>query len=153
MKKHIIFKALSFNKVLGLDFGPLWENYLLHGVYLVARVTAPLLMLICHGYGKLMGFSNIAPHFPDPLGLGSTLSLILVIGAEFFGSLLLILGLFSRWSAFSLFFTMMVVVFIHHWADPFKEKELAVLYGLFFLFFTMAGGGKYSLDNWLKKKF
>ena len=148
MKKQLIFK-----KILGLDFGPLWENHLLNGVYLVVRVTVPILMLVCHGYGKLMGFSNIAPHFPDPLGLGPTLSLVLVVGAEFFGSILLALGLLSRWSAFSLFFTMMVVVFVHHWADPFKEKELAVLYGLVFLFFTVAGGGKYSLDHLINKRF
>lgn len=131
-------------------------------------------MLLAHGVGKWMGFSNIAPHFPDPLGLGSKLSviglnlfgvvlpdplglgsklsLILVIGSELFGAVLLALGLFTRWASFSLLFTMLVATFITHGPDPFKVKELAFLYALVFVLFTVAGGGKYSLDSLLKKE-
>ena len=143
-------KLLS--KILGLDFGPKWEGWLGDGSYAFVRVGLALTMLFSHGWGKLMGFSHMAPRFPDPLGLGSALSLFLVTGAEFFGSILLALGLFSRWASFSLLFTMLVVIFIFHWPDPFKEKELAVLYAFCFFLFTAAGGGKYSLDSLLKKK-
>ena len=121
--------------------------------FLFVRVSTALAMLLLHGQGKWMNFSKIAPNFPDPLGfLGSHLSLILVVGSEVFGALLMALGLLTRWASFSLFFTMFVAAFIHHWADPFKEKELAFIYGLIFLFFTLAGGGKYSLDHLIKKK-
>ncbi len=146
MNKH---KAL---KLLGLNFGRAMESRLLDWSYLFVRVAVSCIMLCSHGYGKLMNFSNIAPHFPNPLGLGSTLSLFLVTGAEFFGAILLALGLFSRWAGFSLLFTMLVAAFITHWPDPFKAKELALLYALFFLLFTLAGGGKYSLDSLLKKR-
>lgn len=146
MDKSIILK------VLGLDFGSKLESQFLERSYFITRVIVALTMLFSHGYGKLMGFSNIAPHFPDPLGLGSVLSLALVTGAEFFGAILLALGLFSRWASFSLLFTMLVATFVVHLPDPFKEKELAVLYALFFLLFTASGGGKYSLDALLKKK-
>ncbi len=139
-------------KVLGLNIGPKWEAQFRDWAYTAMRVTVALIMLFSHGLGKLLGFSEIAPHFPNPLGLGSTLSLALVTGAEFFGSILLALGLLTRWSAFSLFFTMMVAAFITHLSDPFKDKELAILYGLFFLLFTIVGGGKYSLDAVLKNK-
>ena len=139
-------------KWLFLDLNRQIETRFLDWSYLFVRVSTALIMLFSHGYGKLTGFSNIAPHFPNPLGLGSTLSLALVTGAEFFGAVLLALGLFTRWAGLSLLFTMMVAVFVFHWPDPFKEKELAVLYGLFFLLFTLAGGGKYSLDHFLKKK-
>ena len=148
MNKNTILK-----KALGLDFGSQWESQSLDWSYSFVRVTVALTMLLSHGYGKLVGFSNIAPHFPDPLGLGSVLSLALVLGAEFFGSILLALGLLTRWASFSLLFTMLIAAFVVHWPDPFKKKELAVLYGLFFLLFTIAGSGKYSLDSLLKKKF
>lgn len=139
-------------KVLGLDFGSKIEAQLLDWSYLFLRVSVAVTMLIAHGFGKFMGFSEIAPKFLDPLGLGSTLSLALVVGSELFGSILLALGLFTRWSSFSLFFTMMVAAFIAHGPDPFKVKELAFLYALIFALFTVAGGGKYSLDSVLRKK-
>jgi len=139
-------------KILGLNLRSQLEKELWNWSYLFIRAATALAMLFSHGHGKLINFSNIAPHFPNPLGLGSTLSLYLVTGAEFFGAILLALGLFSRWAGFSLLFTMLVAAFIVHWSDPFKEKELAVLYALLFLLFTVAGGGKYSLDSLLKRK-
>ena len=139
-------------KVLALDFGAKFEVKLSDWSYLFLRVVVALTMLLAHGYGKMVGFSNIAPKFPDPIGLGSTLSLALVVGSEVFGSILLALGLFTRWSAFSLLFTMLVAGLIFHGQDPFKAKELALLYAMVFFLFTLAGGGKYSLDALLKKK-
>ena len=139
-------------KILGLSFDSKWESQMMDWSYLLVRVGTALMMFFSHGYGKLMNFSNIAPHFSNPLGLGSTLSLLLVTGAEFFGALLLALGLLTRWSSFSLLFTMLVAAFIVHLTDPFKAKELAIAYALLFLLFTIYGGGKYSLDSLLKKK-
>lgn len=121
--------------------------------FLLIRVLVGLSMLLAHGWGKMINFSNIAPNFPDPFGfLGSTISLALVVGSEVFGSLLLIAGLLTRWAGFSLLFTMLVAGFMVHFSDPFADKELAVIYALIFLYFTVTGGGKYSLDSLLKKK-
>lgn len=147
MNKNMILKCL------GWDFGSKLETQFSDWSFLFVRFTVALTMLMAHGFGKLTNFSQIAPNFPNPLGLGSTLSLALVTGAEFFGAILLALGLFTRWASFSLLFTMLVAAFIVHAPDPFKAKELAILYGLFFLFFTFSGAGKYSLDDILKNKF
>ncbi len=152
VKAEGIMNRKNILKLLAWDFGPRWEQILLDASYLFVRVAVALIMLFAHGYGKLVNFSNIAGQFPDPLGLGSHLSLALTTGAEFFGAIFLALGLFSRYVAFSLLFTMLVAAFIVHWPDPFKGKELAILYALPFLLFTLAGGGKYSLDNLLKSK-
>ena len=35
----------------------------------ILRVSLGLTMLLAHGLPKLMGFANIAPYFPDPLGV------------------------------------------------------------------------------------
>ena len=141
------------SKWLLLDVAENLNNKFTEQACLSVRVTTGFIMLFSHGIGKWENFSNIAPNFPDPFGfLGSTLSLALVVGSEVFGSLLLAVGLFTRWASFSLLFTMMAAAFIVHLPDPFKEKELAILYALIFFFFTAKGGGKYSLDHLLKKK-
>ena len=48
---------------------------------LILRVLVGITMLT-HGLAKLTSFSELSATFPDPIGLGSTLSLILIIGAE-----------------------------------------------------------------------
>ena len=140
-------------KVLDLGVGSQIESYLLDKAYLLFRVAVASTMLFSHGFGKFFGFSQVAPHFPDPIGLGSTFSLVLATGAEFFGSIFLAIGLLTRWASLSLLSVMFVAFFIIHAQDPFQKKELAFLYGLSFLFFLICGGGKYSLDTILKKKY
>ena len=140
-------------KWIFLDFKTILNDKLTESVFLSVRIATALIMLFSHGIGKWMKFSKIAPNFPDPFGfLGSAFSLALVVGAEVFGSILLALGLLTRWASFSLLFTMLTAAFIVHWPDSFKEKELAILYALIFFFFTIRGGGKYSCDRLLKQK-
>ena len=109
------------------------------------RMGLGMTMLWSHGIPKLQKFSVIAPHFPDPLGLGSTLSLGLVIGAECVCSLLLIMGLGVRLVVIPLIITMGVAFFIFHSADPFAKKELAFLYLTGFLTILIGGGGAYKV--------
>ncbi len=137
--------------LLGINLGNHWEKKLKDGGWLIFRVLAALLMLR-HGFGKLIGFNDIAPNFVDPLGLGSTLSLLLVVGSEFFAALFVAIGLLTRWASVTILITMLVAAFITHGPDPFAKKELAILYAVVYLFFVCAGGGKYSLDNYLNKK-
>ena len=147
MNKSIVSKWLF------LDFKQVLNDKSTEYACLLVRVATALIMLFSHGVGKWTNFSKIAPNFPDPFGfLGSTFSLALVVGSEVFGAILLALGLLTRWASFSLLFTMMTAAFVVHWPDPFKNKELAILYALIFFFFTARGGGKYSLDHFLKKK-
>lgn len=139
------------NKALGINFGNKLEKELTNWAWLILRVSVAILMLR-YGYAKLLKLMEPDLAFVDPIGLGPQLSLILVVGSEFLGSLLLLFGAFSRWASASLLFTMYVVAFIYHGPDPFSKKELAILYGIAFIFFALAGGGKYSVDHILKKK-
>ncbi len=110
--------------------------------------------MLSHGIPKLMGFAQMADKFPDPIGLGSQLSLILAISSEVGCSLLLILGLFTRFACVPLAFTMFVACFVVHASDPWKAKELAVAYLTVYLALGFLGAGKYSLDYkfWGKEK-
>ena len=104
-------------------------------------------MIFGHGWGKLANFSNIAPNFPDPIGLGSTLSLGLAVGAEVFAALFIVLGLFTRWASIPLIITMAVAAFVAHGGDPFAKKEMALIYLAMYLMLFFTGPGKYSINR------
>ena len=119
---------------------------------LALRLITAVFMLT-HGWGKVFHFSEKMEYFPDPLGLGSVLSLSLAGFAEFFCSLLLLAGLFTRFAALNLLITMLTAGLVFHWADPFGKKELALLYAVVFVYFVIVGGNRFSLDECLRKKY
>ena len=123
------------------------QKFLSFGL-LILRVLVGITMLT-HGLVKLMSFSA---SFPDPSGLGSILSLILIIGAEVGCSLFVIVGAFTRLATIPLVFSMLVVIFVVHASDPFQMKELPLLYlGIYILLF-FTGAGRISLDTIISKK-
>ncbi|MBB3205702.1 putative oxidoreductase [Rhodopirellula rubra] len=113
---------------------------------LALRVAFGCFMMV-HGIQKVMGFSEISAVFPDPIGVGSQLSLIMAIGAEVGCSILLILGLGTRLAVVPLAFTMIVALFVVHGADPWKMKELAALYLAVYAVIFITGPGELSLDQ------
>ncbi len=114
---------------------------------LVLRAGAGGMMLWQHGWPKLVNFTDKMDHFADPIGLGSTISLSLVVLAEFVCALLVALGLWTRFTTIPLIIAMAVAAFIAHGGDPFGEKEMAVLYMTAFLTIFLTGSGRFSLDR------
>ncbi len=93
------------------------------------RIFAGVLMLI-HGIGKINNYEMLFTTFPDPLGIGSEASLVLIIGAETICSLLLIVGLFVRPAALILAVGMFVASFLAVPGEPFAGTRAFVrLYG------------------------
>lgn len=122
---------------------------------LIVRVVFGLSLFYVHGLGKLtVIFTGQEIMFMDPIGLGPKFSFILVAFAEGIASLLLVLGLFSRFSAVVLTFNFLIILVVHgiFMGDPFSAYEMATLYfGVFAaMIFTLPG--KYSLDHYLFKK-
>ena len=113
---------------------------------LLALRVIPTSLMLPHGWGKLAGFADYAGKFPDPIGLGSSTSLVLAIFAELVCALLLIVGLGTRVAAIPLLITMLVAAFVVHGGDPFAKKELALLYAATFLPLLFTGAGEYSID-------
>lgn len=120
---------------------------------LILRVTFGLTMLIAHGWPKLATFSERAAKFPDPLGVGSQMSLILAVGAEVGCSILLILGLFTRVACIPLIITMIVAGFVIHGQDPWGRKELAFVYLYVYVALLFLGSGAFSAQHYLKHRF
>lgn len=118
---------------------------------LILRVGIGAMMLFGHGWGKLVNFSNISATFPDPLGVGSQVSLALAIFAEVVCALALMLGIFTRFAVIPLLITMIVAAFIVHSADPWGKKEFALLYALPFLTLIFTGPGSFSIDSKFRK--
>lgn len=109
--------------------------------------------MLTHGYPKLMMLlDGRAESFPDPLGVGSLISLILAILTEVVASVFLILGLFTRFSAIALLITMAVAVFIVHSGDAFGNMEKALLYLFAYLNIIVFGPGRFSIDAVLSKR-
>ncbi len=112
---------------------------------LILRVGVAILM-IPHGYDKLQSFIAGNHDFPDPLHVTPIVSQGLTIFAEFFCSILLLLGLFTRPALLILIGCMVVIAFILQWNDPLADKEHALLYLISYIVIFLTGAGKYSLD-------
>jgi len=119
-------------------------------------------MMATHGFTKLQWALADAPRetwtgfvwrveslgFPQPEVFAWATVL-----AEFVAGACVLLGLFTRVSASLVAFTMFVAAFVRHWEDPFKDKELALVYLAIMLCLACVGGGKWTVESaWRKKR-
>lgn len=117
----------------------------------VLRIVTAFLFME-HGAQKLFGFLA-SPQAVPPLFSMSGLAGVL----EFFGGLLVLLGLFTRPVAFILSGEMAVAYFMVHAPKGFwplqNKGEMAILYCFVFLYLWVAGPGRWSLDSlWHRDK-
>ncbi|MGV3560548.1 DoxX family protein [Larkinella arboricola] len=127
-------------------FGTKASPSTVHAALLVLRVGVSAIMLT-HGWPKVTKIMAGDMAFGDPIGIGSTPSLILATLAEFLGSVLLILGFQTRAAALVLVINMLVITVFAHGSDPFGKKEMPLLYALIYLTIFFVGPGKYSVDG------
>ena len=119
-------------------------------VLLLARVIFGFLFL-SHGIAKLHAYANAPELFLDPIGLGSTLSLWLVLFAEILCTTGFILGALFRLCLIPMIFTMCIALFVIHANDPLGVKELSMMYLAIFALLYITGPGRYSIDGILKR--
>ena len=116
----------------------------------ILRITVGALMLH-HGYNKLVHFADMQPKFMNFLGLGNTVSLSMVIFAEFFCSVFLILGLFTRLACIPLIIAMGVALWKAHHFEVFGDGKVPALYLCAYITLLLVGPGKASLDSMMGK--
>ena len=109
-------------------------------------------LLMSHGIQKWSNFQEMSATFPDPLGVGSPLSLGLAIFGEMVCSMGFIIGLLYRLAMLPMIFTMGMAFFVIHGNDPFSVKELALVYLVVFILMYIYGPGKFSVDYVLGKE-
>lgn len=108
-------------------------------------------MFACHGAQKIFGaFGGIPP------GMAPWWVLWIAGPLEFFGGVLVAIGLFTRPVAFILSGLMAVAYFWGHARNGFFPKvnqgEPAVLYCWLFLYLAAQGPGAWAIDNLISKK-
>lgn len=120
----------------------------------VLRVVAGL-ALVTHGYGKILdpfGASGMVE------GLGFYPGMFwspLLAATEFFGGILVAIGLFTRPASFAAMIVLLVTVWFH-WvanAEGYFGAEKSILWAAIFLFFAVRGGNRQSVDARLGRVF
>lgn len=135
----------TFWSLLRLDFIPASKDVGL----LALRLWLGGSMLVLHGWGKLSNFQEMSGKFADPLGVGIKTSLSLAVFGEVVGSLLVVIGFFTRLGALSGAITMGVAFFLVHSATLKGQGngEMAFIYLAGFVAIFMAGPGRFSIDG------
>ena len=117
--------------------------------YALLRIVVGFLFL-WHGVQKLFGFPSGMPE-------GAPALIIYVAGPiELLGGLLVMIGLFTHWSAFIASGQMAFAYWIGHGTKALlpiqNQGELAVLYCFAFLFIAAQGAGIWSVDSLMKDR-
>lgn len=108
-------------------------------------------LFTAHGSQKLLDFpasEHGAAELFSFIGFAGVLELV--------GGVLIMIGLFTRVTAFILSGMMAVAYFMAHAPQGFlpivNQGELAVIYSFVFLYLSFAGGGAFSIDGILNNK-
>lgn len=128
------------------DYGP-FINWSLVALRLMVGIA-----MLTHGVPKLIKLFNGDFGFPDPIGIGSELSLVLATFAEFLCSILIIIGYRSRFASIPLIFTMLVALLIVHGNDSVFDHWNILLYLFAYAILLHLGGGKYTLTYYSFEK-
>ena len=119
-----------------------WQGY----THAALRIMTGLLFLQ-HGTTKLFKFP-LTEYFKDGVQIASLMGVAGIL--ELVGGILIIIGFFTRTTAFVLAGMMAVAYFMAHAAQNFfpilNGGELAILYCFIFLWLATAGAGPFSLD-------
>jgi putative oxidoreductase len=125
--------------------------------YTLIRVALGLI-LIPHGFNKLF-LSDAVPASRNFVNFGWAypLAWAYFIGAlEFFGGILLAVGLYTRIIAAAFVIEMSVICFAvlwPNWSWGRRGMEYALFMGIVALAIFFRGGGRWSLDNLMRKEF
>ena len=136
------------------SYAPLFQRLML------AAVILP------HGMQKLLGwfggwgFDGTVTWFADALHVPAPIAMLVIL-SDFFGSLLLIAGAFTRVAAFGASATMLGAILMFHAPNGFFMNWSGAQAGEGFEFHLLAlglslpliwqGGGAWSLDRWLAR--
>ncbi|HEY8207221.1 MAG TPA: DoxX family protein [Myxococcaceae bacterium] len=119
--------------------------------WLIVRVTSGVALAFFHGYSKVFlgGASGLVATlgnmgFPAPNVFAWCAAL-----AEFAGALMVAAGLATRYAAAAVAFTMAVALYSQR-NDPIHHMELAIVYLAPMLAAALIGGGRWSLDQWIR---
>lgn len=117
-------------------------------IYPILRIVAGFLFL-WHGSQKLFDFPPAGHEIPSYI-------MYIAGSIEFFGGLLVMIGLLTRWAAFISSGVMAYAYWTAHGTHALlpilNHGELAVIYCFLFLFISSKGSGVFSVDHFLQQR-
>ncbi len=121
---------------------------------LLLRLWGGLLLFFQHGLVKVTHFSQMSAHFPNPIHIGPLPSLLFAILSDAVCSLLVALGIGTRYAALIVVINLATAFTLVH---QFKlsgahNGELPLLFLGIFLALVITGGGRYSIDSAISGK-
>jgi putative oxidoreductase len=118
-------------------------------IYVILRIVTGFLFL-WHGSQKLFGF----PASEHAIQLNYVL--FIAGSIEFFGGLLVMTGLWTRWAAFicsgEMAYAYWTVHGLHAILPLLNFGEMAVIYCFLFLFISARGSGIFSIDHLMERR-
>ena len=131
-----------------------WLGFLLIDRYvdlalLLLRLFAGGLLFV-HGVAKLEHYAALRNGFPDPIGWGGAVSLVMIILVEIGCSLLVVSGLLTRFALIPMIFSM-IMAMTTHGGTGLGSVELPLLYVGMFVVLFVSGPGRYSIDRLIGK--
>ena len=103
------------------------------------------LMFLLHGLEKVYNYTELCYVFPDPMNIGSEISLLFVIFAEMLCSLGFMAGALFRLSMIPMLIVMLTA-FVHIHGASIIQGELAFIYLMVFILMYISGPGEFSVD-------
>jgi len=120
----------------------------------ILRIGAGAALFLRHGWEKQpMHWAQFMARFPDPIHIGAHASFFIAFVSDFICSLLLALGIWTRWVALFCFCNLLVAWgLVHRFAffnrGPGSDHgELIVLYLVALLTLVVAGSTGFSVDS------
>lgn len=120
----------------------------------ILRIGVGVTLFLRHGWEKQpMHWAQFMAHFPDPIHIGAHASFFIAFFSDFVCSLLLVLGIWTRWAALFCFCNILVAwALVHRFAffgrGPGSDHgELMVLYLVALLTLIIHGSTAFSVDR------
>ena len=118
------------------------------------RIVSGIVLAFGFGYFKMFG-DNAQPFTGgrDFFGIDLGINMLWIAGfIEFYIGILVIIGLFTRWSALLIAILMVMAYLSSHaaWFPTINGGELATAYFLIFFCIFAHGPGPLTLDSWLR---
>ena len=124
----------------------------------VLRVGTGLILFLRHGWEKVSALTLSNPNFPDPIHIGHNTSWVISMVSDGIFSVLIILGVGTRWLSLYCFLNIFTAwALVHHFVFLGKSGgadhgELIAQYLVAFASLMIAGSGRYSVDALLADK-
>jgi putative oxidoreductase len=120
------------------------------------RVAALLPLFLKHGIEKIVNFSYMSQHFADPIGIGIYPTFIIAFISDAICSILVMLGICTRWVALFMFCSLFVGWSLRwhfmFWVRANWHGEMMVIYMAAIMAIVIVGPGKYSVDALIQKR-